>query len=55
VQHLAGGTAPENTARDYLVNLRVQEAVYRSAASGRRIELDGFDPLQPDPLGVNRP
>jgi predicted dehydrogenase len=48
VQHLAAGTAPENTARDYLVNLRVQEAVYRSAASGRRIELDGFDPLQPD-------
>ena len=36
----------ENTAREYLANLRVQEAVYRSHAEGRRIALDGFDPFQ---------
>ena len=39
--------AIENTARDYLANLRVQAAVYRSAATHRRIELATFDPLQP--------
>lgn len=46
VSHLARGTPPENTARDYLVNLKVQEAVYRSHAEGRRIELDDFEPLE---------
>ena len=40
------GTPLENSARDYLVNLQVQEAVYRSHADGRRIELDDFDPLE---------
>jgi len=45
VTHLAQGTPIENTARDYLVNLKVQEAVYRSHADGRRIELDDFDPI----------
>jgi predicted dehydrogenase len=39
VRHLRTGSALENTARDYLVNLRAQEAVYRSHAIGRRIEL----------------
>ena len=48
VAHLASGAPLENTARDYLANLRVQEAVYRSAAEGRRIELATFDPLEPD-------
>ena len=46
VAHLAQGAPVENTARDYLVNLKVQEAVYRSHADGRRIELDDFDPLE---------
>ena len=36
----------ENTAREYLANLRVQEAVYRSHSEGCRIELAGFDPLE---------
>ncbi|MCG6875684.1 MAG: Gfo/Idh/MocA family oxidoreductase [Betaproteobacteria bacterium] len=46
VRGLHEGTPFENTAREYLVNLRVQEAVYRSHAEGRRIELADFDPLQ---------
>lgn len=45
VRHCLEGAPLENTARDYLANLRVQEAVYRSAAEGRRIELASFDPL----------
>jgi predicted dehydrogenase len=45
VRGLRDGTPFENTAREYLVNLRIQEAVYRSHAEGRRIELAGFDPL----------
>jgi predicted dehydrogenase len=45
VAHLLRGAALENPAVDYLANLRVQEAVYRSAAEGRRIELASFDPL----------
>ncbi|MEO8849401.1 MAG: Gfo/Idh/MocA family oxidoreductase [Casimicrobiaceae bacterium] len=48
VAHLASGAPLENTARDYLANLRVQEAIYRSAATGRRVELASFDPLQPE-------
>jgi predicted dehydrogenase len=44
--HLAHGAPVENTAREYLANLVVQEAVYRSHADGRRIELDRFDPLE---------
>ncbi len=36
--------SPENTARAYLRNLLIQEAVYASHRSGRRIELDGFEP-----------
>ena len=44
VAHLRTGTPIENTARDYLANLRVQEAVYASHASGRRIALAGYDP-----------
>jgi predicted dehydrogenase len=48
VAHFVSGAPLENTARDYLANLRVQEAVYRSAAEGRRIELASFDPMLPD-------
>lgn len=46
VAHLTQGTPVENTARAYLTNLRVQEAVYRSHAEGRRIVMDEFDALE---------
>jgi predicted dehydrogenase len=46
VQALMQGTPVENTARAYLENLKVQEAIYRSHAEGRRIELDSFDPME---------
>ena len=48
VRHFQQAAPLENTARDYLMNLRVQEAVYRSAATGQRIEIASFNPLQPD-------
>jgi predicted dehydrogenase len=48
VAHFTAGSPLENTAREYLANLRVQEAVYRSAATHRRVELAAFDPLLPD-------
>ncbi|MBK8743025.1 MAG: Gfo/Idh/MocA family oxidoreductase [Betaproteobacteria bacterium] len=44
VAHLAAGSPVENTAADYLANLRVQEAAYESHATGRRIALQGYDP-----------
>jgi predicted dehydrogenase len=44
VRHFIEGAPLENTARAYLANLRVQEAVYRSHLEGRRISLAGFDP-----------
>jgi predicted dehydrogenase len=44
VRHFLAGAPLENTAREYLANLRVQEAAYRSHAEGRRIELAGFRP-----------
>lgn len=44
VESLAAGREPENTASAYLRNLRVQEAVYASHASGRRVLIDSFDP-----------
>jgi predicted dehydrogenase len=37
VSHLMSKTPIENRGRDYLTNLRVQEAVYRSNDEGRRI------------------
>ncbi|MEO8306378.1 MAG: Gfo/Idh/MocA family oxidoreductase [Betaproteobacteria bacterium] len=52
VAHFVSGAPLENTAREYLANLRVQEAVYHSAAQGRRIELASFDPLQPDAVAA---
>ncbi len=36
-------TAIENTARQYLKNLRIQEAIYASNASGRRVALADFE------------
>ena len=37
--HLLQGTPVENTGRDYLTNVRIEEAVYRSDATGQRITL----------------
>ncbi len=39
LEKLQSGGVPENTAADYLSNLKIVEAVYRSDAEGRRIEL----------------
>jgi predicted dehydrogenase len=47
VAHFLDGAPVENTAQAYLANLRVEEAAYRSAAEGRRIDLACFDPLDP--------
>lgn len=46
---LAAQHTPENTASEYLQNLRVQQAVYASHHRGQRIEISQFDPLQPTP------
>jgi len=46
VDHFTHGAPLENTAREYLADLRVQEAVYYSAHEGRRIEMATFDPLR---------
>ncbi|NJM35524.1 MAG: Gfo/Idh/MocA family oxidoreductase, partial [Rhodomicrobium sp.] len=37
--HMLNGTAVENTAKAYLRNLAIEDAVYRSAAEGRKIRL----------------
>ncbi|WP_353474933.1 Gfo/Idh/MocA family oxidoreductase [Salipiger sp. H15] len=39
VAGITGGTPIENTAPDYLSVLEIEEAIYRSAASGRKIAL----------------
>lgn len=44
VHALATNSPNENTARDYLENLRIQEAVYASNDTGRRIEMKSFEP-----------
>jgi len=44
VSHFRRGTPLENTGRDYLVNLRIQDAVYRSHDEGRRIAHPGRSP-----------
>lgn len=44
VAHLREGAPLENSARAYLINLKVQEAVYCSHRQGCRIEMTGFDP-----------
>ena len=48
LDHMAGGTAPENTADAYLANLRVQEAVYASHLHGQRIVISGFETAASD-------
>ena len=40
VEHFRDGTPAANSAEEYLVNLRIEEAIYESAHSGRRIDLD---------------
>lgn len=40
VDHFRNGTPLENTGRAYLRNIEIEEAVYQSAAEGRRIDLD---------------
>ncbi len=45
--HLRSGTPLENSARDYLANLRVQAAIYHSHASGHRVPMAAFDPHNP--------
>lgn len=45
VNALRSNRPPENSAADYLTNLRIQEAVYRSHATHQRVLLAGFDPL----------
>lgn len=44
VDALRNHRSPENTAADYLTNLQIQEAVYRSNATHQRIILSTFDP-----------
>ena len=39
VAHLRDGTLPVNSGRSYLVNLQIEEAIYESSQSGRRVEL----------------
>ena len=40
VDHLRGGAALETRAEDYLANIAVEEAVYRSAAEGRWLDVE---------------
>ncbi len=44
VRYLSRGETPENTARHYLRNLLIQEAVYASHVQGRRIDISSFVP-----------
>ena len=39
VQHVLAGVPVMNTARDYLKNLRIEDAIYRSSESGAREEV----------------
>lgn len=39
VGHLRGGAPAVNAGRDYLRNLRIEEAIYRSNAEGKKVEL----------------
>ncbi len=51
VAHLRTGTPVENAARDYLVNLRVQEAAYASHAHDCRVQPRDFEPpARPPPF-----
>jgi len=44
VDHLQGGGPLMNAARDYLANLRVEDAVYRAHALGQRQDLEAAAP-----------
>jgi D-apiose dehydrogenase len=48
---LFNGDRAENAAAEYLVNIRIQEAIYQSHVTGQRIEMSSFsppiDPLTP--------
>jgi predicted dehydrogenase len=44
VNHLLRNAPLENSGRDYLVNMKLLEAVYASHAQGRRVEVAGFNP-----------
>ncbi len=46
LSHLQRGTPLENAAKDYLQNLVVQAAVYRSHATGCRVVMADFDPQE---------
>lgn len=39
VEHMTSGAKLVNSGRDYLTNLRIEEAIYLSSAEGRRISL----------------
>ena len=39
IAHLREGAPLENSGRDYLTNVRIEEAVYESSESGRRVDL----------------
>ena len=39
VEHVRVGAPAMNTARDYLRNLRIEDAVYRSSESGAKVAL----------------
>lgn len=40
IDHLVHAAPAENRGAEYLVNLRIEEAIYRSAAEGRRVAVD---------------
>lgn len=42
--HLKHGAPLENRAQDYLANLHVQQAIYHSHQTGRRVTMAQFDP-----------
>ncbi len=44
VKHLLDKAPLENSGRDYLANMLIQEAVYASSAEGRRIEIAKYKP-----------
>jgi predicted dehydrogenase len=44
LRHFEQGAALENSAAEYLHNLHVQEAIYHSHATGRRVEMASFVP-----------
>ncbi len=44
VRHLREGAPLENSAADYLANMKIMEAVYASSEQGRRIEIASFNP-----------